>query len=106
VGQEKNSLPVGSTILLNIRPESINISLIAEAQIEENQIGGIVKTSAYLGSLIQYEVKVFEDRRVKVNVVNPRKKPLFQEGEKVSLTFSSEDIMPISLERMSSTSTA
>jgi len=106
VGQEKNSLPVGSTILLNIRPESINISLIAEAQIEENQIEGIVKTSAYLGSLIQYEVKVFEDRRVKVNVVNPRKKPLFQKGEKVSLTFSSEDIMPISLERMSSTSTA
>ena len=99
-GQEKTSLPVGSKILLNIRPESINISLIGNGQIEENQIEGIVKTYAYIGSLIQYEVKVFEDKRVKVNVVNPRKKPLFQEGEKVSLTFSSEDVVPIPLERM------
>jgi len=99
-GQEKNSLPVGSKILLNIRPESIHISLIGKDQIEENHIEGIVKTYAYIGSLIQYEVKVFEDKRVKVNVVNPRKKPLFQEGEKVSLTFSSEDVVPIPLERM------
>jgi iron(III) transport system ATP-binding protein len=104
-GQEKTSLPVGSKILLNIRPESINISLIGNGQIEENHIEGIVKTYAYIGSLIQYEVKVFEDKRVKVNVVNPRKKPLFQEGEKVSLTFSSEDVIPIPLERIPPTTT-
>ena len=36
-------------------------------------------------------------KRVKVNVVNPRKKTLFQEGEQVSITFSSEDIVPIPL---------
>jgi ABC-type Fe3+/spermidine/putrescine transport system ATPase subunit len=96
-GQEKNSLPVDSNILLNIRPESINISLIGEAQIEKNHVEGIVKTSAYVGSLIQYEVEVFEDRRVKVNVVNPRKKVLFQVGEKVAVTFSPEDVVTIPL---------
>jgi spermidine/putrescine ABC transporter ATP-binding subunit len=104
-GQEESSLPIGLNILLNIRPESINISLIGKDQMEENRIEGIVKTSAYIGSLVQYEVEVFKGKRVKVNVVNPRKKALFQEGEKVSLTFSSEDIVPIPLERMLPTST-
>jgi spermidine/putrescine ABC transporter ATP-binding subunit len=99
-GQEEKSLPVGLDILLNIRPESIHLSPIGEDQMGENRIEGIVKTSAYIGSLVQYEVEVFKGKTVKVNVVNPRKKALFREGEKVSLTFSSEDFVPIPAERM------
>ena len=36
---------------------------------------------------------------MKVNVVNPRRKVLFQEGDRVSLTFSSEDVVAIPLKR-------
>lgn len=95
--QEKSSLPVGSNILLNIRPESINLSLSGKVQTEENRIEGTVKTSAYIGSLVQYEVEVSTGKRVKVNVVNPRKKVLFQEGDKVTLVFSPEDVVAIPL---------
>jgi hypothetical protein len=47
--------------------------------------------------LVQYEVEIYKGKKIKVNVVNPRKKTLFQKGEKVSLTFSSEDGIPIPL---------
>jgi spermidine/putrescine ABC transporter ATP-binding subunit len=94
---EITSFPVGSSILLNIRPESIYLSSGGKVQIEGNRIDGIVRTSAYIGSLVQYEVEVPGGKRVKVNVVNPGKKVLFREGERVSLTFSPEDVVAISI---------
>jgi spermidine/putrescine ABC transporter ATP-binding subunit len=96
-GQKGIFLQSGSSLLLNIRPESIQISYPNEVSSGENRIDGKVKTSAYLGSLVQYEVEVVGGKKVKVNVVNPRKKTLFHEGEEVSITFSSEDIVPIPL---------
>lgn len=58
---------------------------------------GIVRTSAYLGSLVQYETEVTGGKRVKVNATNPRKRAIFAEGERVHLSFESEDIVPILL---------
>jgi iron(III) transport system ATP-binding protein len=91
------SIAIGSNLLLNIRPESFQIFYPHEISSDENRMEGIVKTSAYLGSLVQYEVEVFEGKRVKVNLVNPRKKALLKEGERVFLTFSSEDVVLIPL---------
>ena len=96
-GQEESSPAIGAKVLLNIRPESIALSLSDEIKPEENRIPGTVRTSAYLGSLVQYEVEVSEGKRVKANVINPRKKALFLEGEKVFITFSLEDIVSIPL---------
>jgi ABC-type Fe3+/spermidine/putrescine transport system ATPase subunit len=95
--QDIGSIPIGSNLLLNIRPESLQIFYPQEIPSVENRMEGIVKTSAYLGSLVQYEVEVSGGKKVKVNMVNPRKKALFQEGEGVSLTFSSEDVVLIPL---------
>jgi spermidine/putrescine ABC transporter ATP-binding subunit len=88
---------MGSSLLLNIRPESIDLSHLEEGGPNVNRIKGIVRTSAYLGSLVQYEVEVSQGKRVRVNVVNPRKKALFGEGEEVFLTFSSADVVLIPL---------
>jgi iron(III) transport system ATP-binding protein len=96
-GQEGVSLDIGSNLLLNIRPESLQIFYPHEIPSDENRIEGVVKTSAYLGSLVQYEVEVTKGKRVKVNLVNPRKKALLKEGERVSITFSPEDIVAIPL---------
>ncbi len=96
-GQEETSPAIGSNVLLNIRPESLALSLSDETKPEENRISGVVRASAYLGSLVQYEVEVSEGKRVKVNVINPRKKALIHEGEKVFVTFSLEDIVSIPL---------
>ena len=88
---------IGSNLLLNIRPESIDVSRLEEGGPNMNRIKGTVRTSAYLGSLVQYEVEVSQGKRVKVNVVNPRKKAIFGEGEQVFLTFSSKDVVLIPL---------
>jgi spermidine/putrescine ABC transporter ATP-binding subunit len=96
-GQEEISPVIGSKVLLNIRPESLALSLSDETKPEENRIGGVVRASAYLGSLVQYEVEVSQGKRVKVNVINPRKKALFHEGESVLITFSLEDIISLPL---------
>lgn len=85
----------GTNLLLNIRPESIQIIYPNEVSSEGNRIEGIVRTSSYLGSLVQYEVEVCGGKRIKVNVVNPRKKAIFEEGERVILTFSPDDTIPI-----------
>ena len=82
-------------ILLDIRPESIQISYPDEASVEGNRIEGIVRASAYVGSVVQYDVEVAREKKVKVNVVNPRKKALFQEGERVLITFSPDDVVLI-----------
>jgi iron(III) transport system ATP-binding protein len=95
------SIPIGSNLLLNIRPESFHIFYPHEIPGVENRIEAIVKSSAYLGSLVQYEVEVSGGKKVKVNMVNPRKKALFKDGEGVSLTFSSEDVVLIPLKGLS-----
>jgi ABC-type Fe3+/spermidine/putrescine transport system ATPase subunit len=98
VGVEEEMSPaIGSKVLLNIRPESMAVSLSDETKPEENRIPGTVRTSAYLGSLVQYEVEVSEGKKIKVNVTNPRKKAFFHEGEKIFITFSLEDIGSIPL---------
>jgi len=95
--QDIGSIAIGSNLLLNIRPESLQILYPHEIPSDENGMEGIVRSSAYLGSLVQYEVEISGGKKVKVNMVNPRKKALFQDGEGVSLTFSSEDVVTIPL---------
>lgn len=94
------NLSPGTNLLLNIRPESIQIIYPNEVSSEGNRIEGIVRTSSYLGSLVQYEIEVFGGKRIKVNVVNPRKKAIFEEGERVILTFSPDDTIPIPLKEI------
>lgn len=96
-GQDLGSIAIGSNLLLNIRPESIQISYPNETPLDGNRIEGTVRASAYIGSLVQYEVEVSGGKKLKVNVVNPRRKVLFQDGEQVALTFVSEDVVSIPL---------
>jgi len=98
VHDETGSSPLpGGKVLLNIRPESIALSLTDQGKPEKNRMSGIVKTSAYLGSLVQYEVEVSGGKRGKANVINPRKKALIPEGERVFIIFSPEDVVSIPL---------
>jgi spermidine/putrescine ABC transporter ATP-binding subunit len=99
VREEGLSREAGHHLLLNIRPESIRISHPDEVSAEENRIEGIVWASAYVGSLVQYEVEVAGNKRVKVNMVNPKNKALLNEGERVLITFSPEDVVLIPIKQ-------
>ena len=84
--------PVGAPLILNIRPESVQISRDGSPETSgSNQIRGNVFASIYLGSLVQYEVETASGHRIKVNSANPRRSSLLQKGEPVILTFSPYD---------------
>lgn len=86
----KEAPPVGMPLVINVRPESIQI-LESEEPIEvssPNRIQGKIVTSVYLGSLIQYEVELASGNCIKINTPNPRRNPLLKKGESVLLTFS------------------
>ena len=83
---------IGTPLILNIRPESVQISRAGSPEASEsNQIQGNIITSIYLGSLVQYEVETISGHRIRVNSANPRRTQLFQKGESVILTFSPHD---------------
>jgi iron(III) transport system ATP-binding protein len=83
---------IGKSLIINIRPESIQISRVTSTKAPEaNQIQGKVITSFYLGSLVQYEVEIASGRRIRVNSPNPRRLPLLQREDTVILTFSPYD---------------
>ena len=92
----------GTPLIVNLRPESIQI----EAEVPEtsipNRIQGKIMTSIYLGSLIQYEVEIASGSRIKVNTPNPRRTPLLQKGESVFLTFSPSDAVLLHLPQQNS----
>jgi len=82
----------GTALIIITRPEAIQIKVESpETSIPTNRIQGEVLTSVYLGSLVQYDVKIASGSRIKVNTPNPRRTPLLQKGESVLLTFAPDD---------------
>jgi hypothetical protein len=60
-----------------------------------NRITGRVLASAYQGSLVEYEIES-AGRIIRVNVINPKGKPLFQRGDDATITFAAADVGIIS----------
>lgn len=89
----KEAPPAGTSLVVNIRPESIQI-LTSEESAEDsapNRIQGKISTSVYLGSRIQYEVELAAGGCMKVNTPTSRRIPVIPKGESVFLTFSPYD---------------
>jgi spermidine/putrescine transport system ATP-binding protein len=78
-------------VLLYIRPEAIDLNDAAAPAPAMNRITGRVVASAYQGSLVEYEIES-ASRIIRVNVINPKGKRLFQRGDEATLTFAAEDV--------------
>lgn len=95
------SLPLSSSsepgrkVILNIRPEAIELIRPGEASTQVNRIPGKVAASAYQGSFVEYEIEA-RGKPIKANVSNPKGKSLFQPGDEVALLFAPEDVGVIS----------
>jgi len=81
----------GKRVLLNIRPEAIELIAPGEEPPRANRISGRVAASAYQGSFLEYEIEA-GGKAIKANVTNPKGKPLFQRGDEVALVFAPEDV--------------
>ena len=82
----------GEAVVLTIRPEAVEIRELGTLRSGSNQFEGEVVASAYRGSVVEYEI-LARGRAIKVNVVNPKGKPAFQRGERVSVQFAPEDLI-------------
>ena len=88
---DATSAPDSKKVLLYIRPEAIDLSDRTVQPPGMNRIAGRVLASAYQGSLVEYEIES-NGRIVRVNVINPKGKPLFQRGDDAAITFAAADV--------------
>ena len=85
------STGASKNVLLYIRPEAIDLNDAAAPAPAMNRIAGRVVASAYQGSLVEYEIES-AGRIIRVNVINPKGKRLFQRGDEATLAFAAEDV--------------
>ena len=85
-------LNAGDTLFVSVRPEAIELSDAGDPAGDANRITGKIVASAYQGAFVEYEIAVL-GKTVKARVANPKGKPLFQRGDRVSLNFAAADLL-------------
>ena len=81
----------GDAILLGIRPEALRVIDPRESANGLNQIEGTILASAYGGGSVEYEVGAL-GKIIKARIANPKGKPFFQQGDKITIAFAPEDL--------------
>ncbi len=84
VSAASQDFQVGQKVTLVIRPEMAMINPAAGAQ-----VSGIVRQSAYLGSIVEYDVEV-NGQLLSLIENDPRRTTIFSEGEAVQVQFWDE----------------
>jgi spermidine/putrescine ABC transporter ATP-binding subunit len=81
----------GDAVLLGIRPEALRLADQQTNVNGLNQIPGTILASAYGGGSVEYEIAAV-GKVLKARIANPKGKPLFQRGDKVTIAFAAEDL--------------
>jgi iron(III) transport system ATP-binding protein len=79
-------LPVESAVTLVVRPEAVNIGPASGSSSIGNYFEGVVQRTTYLGSAVDYEVKV-GGQTVVAQDSNPQRGPILPEGATARVTF-------------------
>ena len=87
-----SSSKAGDTVYLSIRPEAVELGENSTEPDGLNRVDGEIVAAAYRGSLIEYEVRT-AGGAIRANVVNPKDKPVFQRGDRVSVRFAPDDML-------------
>jgi iron(III) transport system ATP-binding protein len=83
---------VGDSVLLSLRPESIEVTEKDLRWDAPNHIEGKILASAYQGASIEYEIATL-GRALKARLTNPKGKHQFQRDDEITLSFAAEDVM-------------
>jgi ABC-type Fe3+/spermidine/putrescine transport system ATPase subunit len=83
-GHGGSAVPVGERCVVAVRPE--NLTLDTEAAV--NAIEGRVRLSAYLGSVVRYDVETPPGLVLKVDVPNPAEHAVLPPGRQVRVAFA------------------
>jgi spermidine/putrescine transport system ATP-binding protein len=91
--QQEATLAGGSAVTVAVRPEKMNLTLNpGEGSHATNQLNGRVESVVYIGTDTHYDVRLPGEQHVRVREQNhrPGSRPLAEEGDEVSVTFSAE----------------
>jgi len=93
----KGDVKKDTPIIISVRPEAFSIHKRGVTLRGMNLIDGVVKFTTYLGNVVRYEVETSTGALMKVDLYNPKEAKIFQDGEKVTLAFKSDDatLIPI-----------
>ncbi|MBI5167794.1 MAG: ABC transporter ATP-binding protein [candidate division NC10 bacterium] len=84
---------VGEPVLLSVRPEAIQLRLPQEEDHNKgNRFLGTVKTSAFQGPLVLYEVELKRGTNIKVISPNPKGGEVFRVGEEIAVLFETQEV--------------
>jgi len=86
--QSETPLTAGTTVAVAVRPEKLHLQPLTDAT---NCLPGRVTNVIYIGTDTQYEVRIAGDQLLRVRAQNdmPGSRPLAQEGDEVTVCFSS-----------------
>ncbi|WP_197427787.1 ABC transporter ATP-binding protein [Halogeometricum sp. CBA1124] len=85
--QNSTSVSTGDRVILSVRPEDIDIS----PDESERSILGTIETSVFYGKVTRFLVDV-QGEEMLVEVTGQRTHGLFDDGDRVSLTFDVDDV--------------
>jgi len=93
------NLKENSEVLCSVRPEAIKIYQKTEEKGPSNTISGKVELLTYLGDMVRYQIQLDEtDQIFNATIQNIGGTKVFEIGEKVTITFSQENVQLIPFE--------
>jgi ABC-type Fe3+/spermidine/putrescine transport system ATPase subunit len=93
----EEGLTKGAEVIVSVRPEAIAVNPQNDVPKGMNCIDAVIKQATYLGDIVRYEAETPWGITIKADSYNPRHAQIFDEKEKVSLTFRREDTKIIGL---------
>lgn len=98
-GRADDQVNRGQDVMVFIRPENIEIEKTVQQPKAPGELEGDILQVTFIGNIIRYKVKISREKVLTVEVHNPRKHKMLEEGSHVILRTNPEDTMVIPLIR-------
>lgn len=94
-GQIDERIKQGQDVMLFVRPEDIEIGTAIQSGKSQPELEGDISQITFIGNMIRYEVKILEEKILTVEVHNPRKYKILEEGSRVMINIDPRSVTVI-----------
>ncbi|MFQ6065959.1 MAG: ABC transporter ATP-binding protein [bacterium] len=94
-GQIDEKIKPGQAVMLFVRPEDIEVRRVILSRQLTNELEGDISQVTFIGNMIRYEAKISEKKTLTVEVHNPRKYKILEEGSRVLIKIDPRDVIVI-----------
>ncbi len=94
-GQIDEIIKQEQDVMLFVRPEDIEIRRAIQSRKSPAELEGDISQITFVGNMIRYEVKISEEKILTVEVHNPRKYKILEEGSRVVIELDPRSVTVI-----------